>query len=299
MKYNLHVCIPTRDRSILTFKSIQSIRENLTKFQSINIYVFDNLSSPEPKRFKTFVNLLNSGEIQYYSYDSLESTNRCFPKAVIFRRFIDMMKEKRFIKKRRGVDMGIKDMYILSDNDMIYGPRFDDHFISALDFVNSRYPSVHFLVKFPGGIPSRSRQQALSLDIDNIFDPKSKVKLHLASGGGGSGCWVMSDRMLDSVRWADDDILKVYGKYKQHDTITWALIRKKQNNAPYVCGVQFENEEKNPPLLHIGGKLGSICNSLTNNSYKNQKQQFEIKESELANMTISEILKRYRGLTKW
>ncbi len=271
----------------------------MKRFKSINIYVFDNLSAGQPGRMRKFGRLLDEKKITYYSYDTGESTNRCFPKAVVFRRFIDMMQERFFIRRRKGIELDVKDMYILSDNDMIYGPGFDEYFIPALDFVGPRYPTIHFLVKVPGGIPTRARKQGHIVEVPNAFRKDHKIKLLLAQGGGGSGCWVMDNNMLKRVRWANEDILKVFGKFKQHDTITWALIRRNQRAAPYVCGVTIDEEPEKPVLLHMGGRVGSICNSLTNNRYTRERMQFELKEEELASMSVNEIIEKYRGLIVW
>jgi hypothetical protein len=210
-----------------------------------------------------------------------------------------MMREKHFVKKKRGLELNIKDMYILSDNDMIYGPGFDEYFISSLDYISSKYPYIFFLVKYPGGIPSRARELSKLVEIPNLYKSNTKIKIHLATGGGGSGCWVMDNAMLEKLRWSDADILKVFGKFKQHDTISWSLIRAKQNSSPYVAGIEINNEEQNPVLVHMGGKFGSICNSLTNNKYNVEKKSFDVKESELEKMTIEQILHQYRGLVKW
>ena len=54
IKKVLHVCLPCRDRLILTQKCIESIHMNFSRFDRINIYVFDNLSDSIPERFNLF-----------------------------------------------------------------------------------------------------------------------------------------------------------------------------------------------------------------------------------------------------
>jgi len=298
--YNLHVCLPCRDRLILTQKTIESIHYNFKQFKNINIYVFDNYSIPSPDRMMVFSKLLQSGKICYYSYDTAISTHNCFPKAVIFKRFTDMMNEKRFINQQRGVDLNCKDVYLLTDNDMIYGPRADEYFLTSLDIIEQKYPFINFLVKYPGGIPKAARDQSMYIDIQNKFKKTEEFKICMGGAGGGGGCWVMSHRMLNMIKWTDADILKVYGKFKMHDVITWRNIKSRQgSNSLYVAGIMPINSKENPLVIHMGGKVGSVCNALTNRKYGELKQRQKIKEEELLNISAIDIFNSHKHLDRW
>ena len=62
-EYRLNVCMPIRDRTILTQKCIQSIYENSTQFNEINIYAFDNISELDGDRVDMMHSLLNKNLI--------------------------------------------------------------------------------------------------------------------------------------------------------------------------------------------------------------------------------------------
>ncbi|MCK5020397.1 MAG: hypothetical protein KAS32_25400 [Candidatus Peribacteraceae bacterium] len=304
LKNYLHVCLPSRDRPILTQKCIESINTSTSRFDKINIYVFDNLTDEFNDRFQIFANLMKDKKIAYYSQDTSESVTDCFPKAVIFRRFIHMMQEKIYLSKK--LDVQEKHYFMLSDNDMIYGPGWDQYFITAADLLDNRNPTIHFLVKFIGGIPLAARNRAEFIKTPNKFNPVEILDLCLANGGGGSGFWFMSEKMLPKLYWSIDDLKHTHGCFKKHDTTSWMTIKRKLGqNDPYVAGV-VPREESNPMVLHMGGVVGSMCNILQNTqtrgTYNKQRVNLFAKEIELENMSALEIYNKYKDLrqvTTW
>lgn len=294
IKKVLHVCLPCRDRLILTQKCIESIHMNFSRFDRINIYVFDNLSDSIPERFNLFSKLLSQNKIHYYSYDTIHSIYKCFPKAVIFNKFIDMMSVSSEVNK----DPMIKNYYMLSDNDMLYGPNVDDYFISGLHFIENSYPHIRFLVKAPGGIPKVARQQGLTININSMYNNR-KFKTIISATGGGGGFWFMNFKMLSSLKWNLNELIQTKNKFKMHDVITWKKIKKEQGSTAHVAGICPINPDKNPLVLHLGSKLGSICNSLTSNNYNQIKQQSKLKEEELKNISVSDLFEKYIHLGEW
>lgn len=282
--YDLNVCLTARDRMILTRKCIESIHTHSSHFRKINIYVFDNLSHVTSERLLVFNNLLRENKICYYSYDTNISTFNCFPKTVIFRRWIDMMMLNEEMRLEKSIDINIKQMYLLSDNDMIYGPEWDTYFISALDNVHRYDKNIKYLVKHPGGVPKAIRDKSRKYRIDNIFNRPENFEIMCSNFGGGSGCWVMNNSMLKHLRWNSKDLIKTYNKFKQHDSITWKKLTLEHGNVNYVCGVIPNEPEKNPLIIHMGPVIGSMCNSLNSGKYNKDKNSFEEKEREIISL---------------
>jgi hypothetical protein len=246
-----------------------------------------------------FYSLLENKQIHYYSNDNMDTVYNCFPKPILVNRFINMMEERHFIQASQKTQRDVKDYYLLSDNDMIYGPGFCDYFLSAMRFIESKKNNIHFLVKHPGGVPSAAQTIATDLKLNNLFKQNEQFRIVCAIHGGGSGCWFMNYNMLINIKWNLSDILKVYGKFKGHDTTSWNIIKEKQPNIPYVCAVEIPNEKTNPAVLHLGPKYGSICNSLAANKYNEEKAHILNSESILENMSISDILKTHNEFIKW
>ncbi|MCK5018186.1 MAG: hypothetical protein KAS32_14110 [Candidatus Peribacteraceae bacterium] len=303
-KTYLHVCLPSRDRPILTQKCIESIHSSTSKFDEVCIYVFDNLTDNLDNRFQIFSKLLKNKTISYYSYDTSESSNKCFPKAPIFRRFIHMMMEKTHLDKEIGKNN--KHYFMLSDNDMIYGPGWDAYFMTAADLLDNRNPTIHFLVRHIGGIPLSARNRAEYIKVPNRFSNDEIFEVCLANGGGGSGFWFMSEKMLPKLYWSIKDLKNTHDQFKRHDTTSWQSIKSKLGPSdPYVAGVVPINEE-DPMVLHMGGIVGSMCNILNNkvtrNTYLVKRNELFPKESELESLSALEIYNKFkttRQVTVW
>lgn len=287
----------SRDRNILPIKCIESIHQNSSVFESINIYLFDNISSNIPERFNIFSRLLERGLIKYYSYDTVETTSYCFPKTIIFRRFIDMMVVQSEINKRTGVKLNITPYFALVDDDMLFNSHWDEYFVSALEDIKRIAPHTKYIVKYPGGIPKATRDKAKIYKIRNLFNPKETFNLMSANFGGGSGFWVMNLEMLRQLRWSSQDICQTFKKSKKHDSISWSKIKKEYGNINYVAAVIPPKEAENPLVLHLGSNIGSICNSLTMKKYNTQKNEFKEKEKRFEGKSVSEIFNHHKGFT--
>lgn len=289
--------LTTRDRPILTQKTIESLHVNSTQFCAINIYVFDNYSDPTIERFGIFSNLLQSNKICYYSYDTKISSGNCFPKIPAHRRWRDMMLTNRTIRLRNKIDLNIEDFYLLIDNDMLVGPGWDEYFISVSKLIESRFPTIHFIIKWPGGVSRTAQKQADKIQLANVFNSREKIMAGISGAGGSSGFWFMTHNMLSLFEWSPEWIMKTYNRFKQHDTLAWALIRSKHGvNAKYVAGVIPPNEEENPLVIHLGGKAGSICNALTAGEYQNVKGEFNIREKDWKNLSAKKLFQKYKHI---
>jgi hypothetical protein len=295
----LSVIVPTRDRNILTLKAIESVRKTSKLFKEINIFVFDNLTNPSQERINIFSKLLSDGHIQYYSYDTKTSLNDCFAKAIVFQRWIDMMKTSHELNKYTDKEK-LEDFYLLLDSDMIVGEGWDRYFITANKDLNNIEPDLHFFVKFIGGIPKSAREHPTTRT-HTIKYKEEEFKVMCSVHGGGSGFWFFNFSQLCKLKWPIEGLLNTYGKFKRQDTTSWALIKKKFNMVPtrYVAGV-IPPDKENPLVLHMGEVLKcSMCNVLNNlgsKVYNREKHNFSLKELELKDMSAKEIYDKYKML---
>jgi len=300
-KNRLSVIVITRDRNILTQKTIESVRKNMKLFKIINIYVFDNLTNPNQERISLFSKLLSNRDIQYYSYDSETSLCGCFGKAVVIQRWIKMMKDQYILNNFIEKDNRLTDYYMILDNDVIIGPKFDKYFLTANETLKDLEKDLHFFVKFIGGIPKASREHPVTRTHDIKCSDGEEFKVMAAVHGGGGACWAFDYEKLCKLQWPTESLMNTYQKYKRQDTVSWSLIKSKFNYKPvrYVGGI-IPPDPENPLVLHLGEVLQtSICNVLTREgpaAYNREKHNFELRELQLKDMTAKEIYDKYKML---
>lgn len=285
----LNVCLTCRDRNILTQKTIESIHENTKLFDKIKIYCFDNYSELDSERIEIFSNLLKDKKIHYYSYDTAESTNNHFPKAVIFNRWIDMVELESKLNDE-------ETYYLLIDNDMILCPNWDEYFLSSvkLDL------GVFFFVPYPSGIrgvmtPSGVKKREI-ITVKSMFN--KEYKIITSQKGGSSGMWFMSKEQLNKLKWNKENFDETKDSFKKHDVTTWKKLRKEYGeNYKYVAAIQTIS----PLVLHLGDAFGSICVPANRNQYhQNLKTKYKENEKVLKNMSIESIIEKYgEVLREW
>lgn len=297
----LSVCIPTRDREILTSKAIESVIKTSKSFSDLRIYVFDNLSNPTTSRIQLFSSLLSDGKIQYYSYDSMKSLQSCFGKAYIFKRWIQMIKTEHELREYTDKENQLEDFYLLLDSDMILGNGWSDLFVQANRELRDLEPHLHYFVKYIGGVPKSAREHPVTRTHDLKTRDGIEFKVMCAINCGGSGMWFSSYDQLCKLEWSVQALINTYKKYKRHDSVSWALIRNKFKGIPtrYVAAV-IPPYPENPLVLHIGEVLKtSMCNVLNQGgpkAYNREKHNFYIKELELKDMSAKEIYDKYKML---
>jgi hypothetical protein len=293
----LSVMIPVRDRIHLTTKCIESIWKNSgDTFKSINIYVFDNKSDlNEDNRLSIFQQLLKEKKITYYSYDTHQSSCKCFGKAITFQRWVDMMKNEHNLLTIMNDSLMTRteNYYLLLDNDFIVGKNWGQYFVSAIRKLKY-IKDIHYLVPFPGGIPDRFRgADKPEYDFPNMYDETDKFTVKMANGGGSSGFWFMSYDMLQKMRWDNETMTKTWERDKRHDTESWNMIRRKNGDINYVGAVGGGNYS--PYALHLGGVTGSVCNQLTKNTYTENALMIKKAEVDLIKeCSVDELWKKYK-----
>jgi hypothetical protein len=193
--------------------------------------------------------------------------------------------------------------FLLIDNDMLVGPNWDKYFVSAVIPKHPNYSCVFYCVKYPGGIPVGARDSERRENVHNIFNPDEKFEVAYAYGGGGSGFWFMGADMISKHRWGIPEVLNTHNKFKKHDTTMWEVINRQfsSNKVRFVSAVIPPNPEENPLVIHLGPIVGSMCNTLTNNTYSEKKKMFEESELELIkNYSVSELFEKYKHkCQKW
>ena len=296
----LSVIIPTRDRDVLTIKAIESVRKTSKLFKEVNIYVFDNLTNPSPKRIELFSKLLSDKKIQYYSYDTSISLSDCFAKAIVFQRWIQMMKTSHNLRRLTDVTK-LEDYYLLLDSDMIIGDGWDKYFLTANMELRNSEPDLHFFVKFIGGIPKAAREHPATRIHTISCQDGEELKVMCSIHGGGSGFWFSNFLQLCKLEWPIEGLLNTYKRFKRQDSTSWSIIKQKYNMVPtrYVAGV-IPPDKDNPLVLHMGEVLKtSMCNVLNQGgtkAYNREKHNFSMKELELKDMSAKEIYDKYKML---
>ncbi len=292
VKRRLYVCIPCRDRIILTQKCIESIWETTKLFNEIFIYVFDNKSDLDGERFIVFQNLLKNNQIQYYSYDTSHTMFNCFGKSVVFQRWIEMMKIQKEVRDHQHMDKEFQHYYMLVDNDFIFGLNWDSYFITTADNIKIYNPETHFIVKYPSGIHAKTIDTTNSVTLNNNFNNRS-FKIYFSSKAGSSGMWFMTYEMLELLKWNYYHFSETFNVNKRHDTGTWSIIQKEKGKINYVTAIIPPNDER--LLIHLGGEVGSLCNKLQSNQYNEEfKKYLKEKEKELAKMNVYQIFEKYK-----
>jgi hypothetical protein len=294
-EYVLNVCMPVRDRRFLTEKSIDSLFLNsrIFKRENINIYLFDNKSDLDGDRSDFMFNLIKDKKIKYYSYDTDHTCLYCFGKVTVFQRWITMMSTENEFYHHSRIPIN-NTYYLLMDNDMLVGPGWDEYFISSMNYLTPTEPCLHYLLKYPGGVPEKYRKDKPIRSIRNEFKDET-FGVQMGSYGGGSGFWFMNINMLKKLIWTTKELKYVYKINKKHDSTTWKLIYEKYKLA-ITNGSIISPDKNNPLVIHLGGRIGSICNKLTRDEYKGKIKEDLIKEEDLniKDYTVDELWNKYK-----
>ena len=279
----LNVMLTCRERTYFTQKVIEALHENTSKFHKINIYCYDNLSDLGSGRMSIFEELLEEKKIVYYSYDTTTSTNKSFPKSIIYN---DWFYKMATFNKMPNTDE--TRYYLMIDNDMVVCPYWDEFFLSAADHA---LPSTRYLVKRPGGMVAR-RGKIHTKEVENRYNKEEKFDLMYASFGGGSGFWFMNQNMLNKHVWIQNVAVSSYGNHRGDDIAIWRAIDKfNGKQTQYVAGITALKEK--PLVLHMGSVLGSMCN-FRPQEYVSQKDTQAEADEILSELSVSEIIEKYK-----
>lgn len=297
-EYQLNVCIPCTERMYITEKCIESIRSNTSVCKTINIYCFDNNSSITPERTSFFVKLLRHNIIQYYSYDGPTSLMKCFGKAVVYQRWIDMMHMQHSLLKLNKKVVSPYQYYMMTDNDMLFAKRWDQYFISAVEKCATDF--THFATKYPGGLPGKINRKQTNHKVQNRFKQNEVFEVLNDSMTGSSGVWFMNYDMMMRTKWTPEQLFFLYDKKHGDDVNAWRIIKQKQKKGKeeYVLRVK-DFDIKKPMILHLGGHIGSIINEQKRNKFEEKRFEQMERDKKFKDMSIDDIYEKYKECGKW
>ena len=295
----LNVMSACRERNHMTVKMIQSIHENSTCFDKINIYIYDNFSDFSTERMEIIQKLLKDKMICYYSYNQEETCCNIMSKAMLFQTWAKMMvdqynlfdecKTNTLIPKTY---KGNNNYYMLCDNDMLFGPTWDEHFLSALHNVPN---TTHYLVKYPGGMGAGDNSIIESM-VPNKFKPGETIKVKDDVRGGSSGVWFMDYNMLKKNIWSNLELMCLFGRTHGDDVMSWRIIDQRYKRVVYYVRRVCPSSTDNPLILHLGGVVGSIINHQKKTKYTDTVQQQNYEEDKkLKDITVSELFDRFKN----
>lgn len=292
-KFELNVLLTSRDRTILTSKAIDSLYENSKIFENINIYLYDNYSNMDSERMSLIQRLISDKKICHYSYSNEISTGNVFPKMFAHTLWTTHMSTIHHIRSRKGKNLGVNEYFLIMDNDMIVGPKWDQYFVSCIQDIEVKYPNIKFTMPLPSGINPAKQKELQKVDVINIFNSKKTATYGLSNCAGGSGFWFMTFNMLSSMNLNNEDVLSTYNRFKHHDSTIWNRIKKDNGNLNYCAAIIHKTD---PYVLHLGGIVGSLCNNLTNFTYSEiKKKELMCNEERFKDMTINEIFEEFKG----
>jgi len=289
---NLWVCIPARNRTILTEKTIDSIYFYTTLFDKIYIYLFDNYTEIDNQRMNFIQRLINKNKIHYYSYCGEIATQKVFPKIMIHHWWNKMMETMLELERQKN-----EHYFVLCDNDVLFGPEWDSYVLTACQLIEKKFPKTAFITAFPGGIPTSGINNGQYVDCTNSFN-NVKFKILRSKEGGSSSFWFMNKRMMKNLQWSAHHIRRGVGRFKTHDTEAWNFIKRKNPSVLYASAVKTDH----PLLLHLGGTIGkSICNSYDPVAKKKQNNNnTPYTENEFEDSSVEEIYNLFKNkCNKW
>lgn len=264
--YKIAICV--RNRLEMTKKCIEGIvRHSKLPHQ---IYIYDNLTNfREKEHFEFAYNLYKHGIITQYTFNTKESTFNAFPKVVALNQFGHLHQADPNKKSCEFI--------LFIDNDMIVTPDFDVILQKAWAEVRKyMLKNIKIISQVPGGIIKRN---PLKVKIAGFSCESGKA--------GGSGFWCVQSNFYDEVGFLPES--KFVGINKRHDSSYWNLLNSSSRGQDYTLGL------KHKFCIHCGKYSGSVCNVLTENKNKLNKEKmifFDEQEKNIGNLSFEEFYKK-------
>ena len=259
------IFLPVRNRLSVTTKCITSIQ----RFSKIphQIYVYDNLTNHRiQEHFMYFSLLYEKGIITQYTVNTKESTFNAFSKAISCNQF--------GLNHEQDPDKDKVDFLVFLDNDCIIVQEGWDQIIKKAweDINRFGLTNIKVIGHLPGGIMKKKEiPQA-------IAGYKAMTGTH-----GGSGFWCVKNNFFREVGYLN--VKELIGLDKKHDQNYWRKLQQISKNQDYILGLNLKI------VIHTGLMAGSICNSLTKNKTKPDKQElikFDSAEKEIDSLSFDQ-----------
>ena len=264
----IKIFISVRNRLAITKKCIRALQKH-SKLPH-HIYVYDNQSNYLVKEhFDYFCKLYMRNDIKQITFTTDESNFNAFSKASTC----------NFFGQQHEMDPK-KDSYdflVMLDNDIIVTPGWDAKLKQAWNYVKkNKMKDIKVIGQLPGGIKRTDKQPLI------IGDMKAKKgKL------GGSGLWSVKPNFFKDVGFLP--LKQLVGHNKRHDQIYWRLLDVSTEGRSYILGL---NQKLG---IHCGKQAGSVCNKLTRNRSKGNKNEtikFEHAEEKISKLSFEEFYKQ-------
>jgi hypothetical protein len=263
------IFLTVRNRLAITKKCITAIQKHST--MPYQLYVYDNQTNYKPEEhFTYFSNLYKKGLITQITFNTDASTFNAFSKAAACNMF-GLLHQQDPKQKEYS-------FLLILDNDVILTPEWDLKLKTAWKHIRkNKLNNVKVIGQSPGGIKGKKT-------VININKELSGRTGKL----GGSGLWSVQPNFFGDIGLLDLKLL--VGHDKKHDQHYWQLLDRSTNGEPYILALDTKLG------IHCGKMSGSVCNRLTRNKNKSEKEKLELikfvkAEEKIDNLTFDEFFK--------
>jgi hypothetical protein len=263
----IKVFVTVRNRLAMTQKCLKALRlHTKTPYQ---LYVYNNQTNYLiDQHFAYFMKMYRQGYITQIIFNTDASTYNAFSKAAACNQF-GLWHEQDPMKDNY-------DFLVIMDNDIIVTPDWDVKVHAAWKHVKkNKLHNIKVIGQLPGGIKNTEEYTVIE---ENIEARSGRL--------GGSGFWTVRPNFFSEVGVLD--LKQLVGQNKRHDQMYWNKLGKTTGGKPYIMGL------KTKLAIHCGKFAGSVCNRLTQNRNKPNKEQlicFEESEEKLSNISFEEFYK--------
>jgi len=266
----IKIFLSVRNRLAITMKCIEALKKHSTLPHQI--YVYDNETSYlVDEHFMYFYQMYKERKITQVTFTTNQSTFKAFSKASTC----------NFFGKQHELDPK-KHKYaflLMLDNDIIVTPGWDEKLKRAWDYLRINKPA-HANIKVIGQLPG---------GIKNTVNPRIKIDEMEGRVGklGGSGLWSVKPNFFEDVGFLD--LNQLVNHDKRHDQIYWRMMDVATGGKPYIMGLDQKLG------IHCGKIAGSVCNVLTRNrgkADKNKLIRFEEAEKSISRMDFDSFYKK-------
>jgi len=244
----IKVFLTVRNRLAMTKKCFKALRVHSTL--PYQLYVYDNQTNHlVDEHFSYFSKLYNQGLLTQVTFNTTASTFNAFSKATACNMF--------GLQHEQDPNKDDFMFLVFLDNDIIVTPEWDKKLKIAWNYVRkNKLKHIKVIGQLPGGI----RYKTIKLDIGEMKGLVGKL--------GGSGLWSVRPNFFRDVGFLD--LKKLIGHNKKHDQNYWLLLEKASKGEPYILGLREKLG------VHCGTAAGSLCNRLTSNRGREDKEKYEL-----------------------
>jgi hypothetical protein len=243
------IFLTVRNRLAITKKCITAIQKHST--MPYQLYVYDNQTNYKlEEHFTYFSNLYEKGLITQITFNTDASTFNAFSKAASCNMF-GLLHQQDPEKKKYS-------FLLILDNDIILTPEWDRKLATAWKHVRKNsLNNIKVIGQSPGGIKGKKTV----ININKELSGRTGIL-------GGSGLWGVQPNFFEDVGLLN--LATLVGHDKKHDQQYWQLLERSAKGKPYILALDTKLG------IHCGKMSGSVCNRLTRNRNKSEKEKLEL-----------------------